>query len=800
MLRNYIKIAFRSLWKYKGYSAINILGLALGMACSLLIILHVKDEISYDKGYDAATRLYRVTMEGRDDSRHWAATAPNIGEEMAAAFPEIRQTIRFFRPRPLQVLSYTDAKGQSQRYEEKDGLFAEAAMPRIFDLQFLLGDATTALAAPGCVILTEKLALKYFGTINVLGKVLREEVTQEPLRVTGVVATPAKPSHVQFSYLISMPTILARLDKRLLVNRTWNGFYNYLLLDKPEDRAAIESRMNDFLLSYYTLAGETPKEILANRRLHLQPVQDIHLHSKLEKEMSANSDIRYVYIFSVAALCILLIAAVNFINIFTAQANNRTKEIGLRKVIGAGRLQLARQFLGESLFVTLLSAMLALALVYVTLPFFNDLTGKAIRFSDLLSIQNATILFALILSVGLLAGFYPAWMLSGYNPVKSLQSPKAAIGSTGVMRKGLIVFQFTISVFMIFSTVVMYRQMRLFHDTELGFDKKQLVAVTMYDDTWRQYGALSNELKQQADITAFGITSNLPGERFSMQSFQPFVQDIEEQSTRAMFVDDQLLQAMGLTLVAGNNFRAQWPTIKNNEFILNETAVKTFGIKDPVGKRAKLDTDSGTIVGVVKDFNFASLHSPVDPLVIQYKPLNADYLLVQAKAGKLPATLQLLESKIQALAPTSVFTYTFIDDKLENLYASENRMMQLFKVFSGFAILVSCLGLFGLAAYASRMRTKEIGIRKVLGASVTGVTVLLSRDFMKLVLIAMFIAWPLSWWVMHSWLNDFAYRAPIEAWMFLLSGSLALLVALLTVSVQALKAATVNPVRSLKTD
>lgn len=798
MLRNYIKIALRNLWKHKGFSFINIFGLALGIACSLLMILHVKNELRYDTGYPSAPNLYRVTMESMEDGRHWAATAPGIGAEMTRRFPQIQGMVRFYKSRPLQVLSYTDANGVSQRHEERNGLFADANVPAVFNLHFLSGDAATALEEPGSIVLTDQLAIKYFGTTDVLNKVLREEVNQQPLRVTGVIATPEVPSHATFNYLISLSTFLNNLPPEMRDNHTWNALYTYILL--PDQRAcqAVKDGLPAFNQEFYAGLGETPAEISAHRRLHLQPVRDIHLHSKLEKEMEANSDIRYVYIFSIAALFILLIAAVNFINIFTVQANGRTKEIGLRKVIGALRPQLAQQFLGESFCITLIAAGLAIAMVYAALPLFNQVTGRQLHIEELVNLKNLWILLGLTTAVGLLAGLYPAWIISGYRPVNALKGANTRVA--GTVRKSLIVFQFTIAVFLIFSTVVMYRQLKLFHDKDLGFDQEQLVAITMYDETWKHFDGLRDALAQNKDVISYSITSTLPGERFSMQSVKVLGRDKEEETIRAIWADEQLLPTMKLQLTAGENFRPQWPAVSPYSFWLNETAVKKLGLQNPIGTRVRLDGDTGVIVGVVKDFNFASLHAPIDPLIVEYRPLNANYLLVRSQAGKLPETLAFLEQQVKTIAPASVFTYNFIDDKLETLYASENRMMQLFRVFSGFAILVSCLGLFGLVVYASRLRVKEVGIRKTLGASVTGVTLLLSRDFIKLVAIAVLIAWPLSWWVMHSWLSGFAYRVSINGWTFLVSGLLTLLVAVLTVGAQAMKAAAASPVKSLRSE
>lgn len=801
MFRNYCRTAWRNLTRYRLFSVINVVGLSVGIACALLIILHIKEELSYDKGYTKAGRMFRITMEGLNDQRHWAATAPSLGREMAKHFPGIVSNTRLYRYN-LHVFSYTAPGGEVRRFEEKGGFVADTGAVNMFDLQFAAGNPATALAETDAIVITPAFAKKYFGNENPLGKVLMDDAGKYPLRVTGLLKPAAFPSHLQFDYLVSMPTIHRYTDERSLENRTWNGFYNYVLLDRPQSKAEIEAHMSRFLLAYYANIGETPQELLAGRRLHLQPVTDIHLHSGLEKEMSANGDISYIYIFSAAALLILLVAAVNFVNICTAQAFNRVKEIGLRKVAGAQRSQVLGQFLGESLFITLLAALLALVLFRCAMPFYGNLIGKTVNPAQFLTATNLAIFTVLIIVIGVLAGLYPALFVAGFDPVTSLKGKRNAAPAVNGVRKGLIIFQFVVSVFMLFSSIVMYRQMHFFHTKDLGFDKEQLVAVRMYDDMWKQFGAMRNDLQRNPAIAGYAVTSNLPGERFGMQGFRPLDVPFNDvaPSVRAMWADEKLLPELKVPVVEGRNFVNQFPDIRKKEFILNETAMKYFGMKDPIGQRCVLDQDTGTIVGLAKDFNFASLHAEVEPLVIHYNPFRANYLLVKAHPHRLPQVLQFLDAEIKRLSPTSVFSYSFVDERLERLYSSENRMMQLFRVFSIFAVFVSCLGLFGLAAYASRLRTKEVGIRKVLGASVYHVIMLLSFDFLKLVLLATLIAWPLAWWVMSRWLDGFAYRISISGWMFVASGCLALLVALVTVCFQAAKAALVNPVRSLKAD
>nr|WP_295928197.1 ABC transporter permease [uncultured Dyadobacter sp.] len=804
MFKNYVKIAWRNLWKSKTFSAINIIGLAVGIAGSLLIIFHIKHELSYDKGFSKADRIYRVTYENKDaNSRHWAATPPPLGPSLLRTFPQVEQMVRFHRLFPYQLFSYSGPQGDVRRFEEKGGFFANEAVISVFDLSFVRGNAASALTEANTMIITEAMAEKYFGKADPVGKVIQDDRRKLALKVTGVIKEFDFPSHLRFDYLVSMPTVDSYIDKQSMENIDWSGFYTYVMLRKGVAAPQLEAALPSFATGFYAPSGESAQKILATRQLHLQPVRDIHLHSKLEKEMFPNSDITYVYIFSVAALFILLVATVNFINISTALAFNRMKEIGLRKVVGATRPQLIRQFLGESFLVTLLATGLAGLLFKLSIPFYTNIASGSFVFSDMFTLSGVVIVALLIGLIALLAGLYPAWFVARFNPVVSLKGKKLAGPAVNLVRKGLIVLQFTVSVFMIFGTIIVYRQMQLFHNQDLGFDKDQIIAVTMYDQMWEKYSVLVNEMTRNKAISSFSVTSTLPGERFGNYTASPLHRtehDDVPDNSRMLWADDKILATLGIQLKEGRDFRSQFPQIKNPEFILNEAAVKVYGLKNPVGESFVADADTGTIVGVVKDFNFASLHSTVEPLVIQYNPYRANYLMVKVKGDALTQTIRFLESQVHTLSPSSKFTYAFLDQNLEKLYASENRMSQVFNGFSILTIFISCLGLFGLSAYSAKLRIKEVGVRKVLGASVSSVTMLLSKDFVVLVAIAIAISLPLAWWTMELWLSSFAYRIAIGYETFLISGVSALLLAVVTISFQAVKTALLNPVKNLRAD
>ncbi|RRB11908.1 ABC transporter permease [Larkinella knui] len=798
MIRNYFKIAWRNLLRYRLNSTLTITGLALGLACGLLIILHVKEELRYDKGFAKADRIYRINSENiGEKSRRWAATSPILGIEMKQAIPAIQTVVRFHRPYPDRVFSYTPAGHEPRQFEEKKGFYADSTAVDVFDLPFVKGDRRTALKQQNAIVLTEAMAKKYFGNDEPLGKLIQDDLDKRPLTVTGVVSDFPFPTHLQFDYLISMTTYA---DKESLTNRGWSGFYNYVLLNSQVSRSDVEQRIPEFMVKFYEAKGENRNEILATRKTHLQPITEIHLHSKLEKEMGPNGDILYVYVFSVAALFILLVASVNFINMATAQAFNRMKEVGVRKVLGARKEQLLKQFLGESFLLTLTASVVALLVFWVAIPFYNEFTAKNLHFSQLVTPSNGLIMLLLAGLISLVAGLYPAWFISGFEPVTSLKGNRSPVSSVTLVRKGLIVFQFAVSVFMIFSTIVVYRQMRFFQNKKLGFDQEQVVAVKLYGrEMHEKRNTIENELLKNPAITDVALISVLPGDRFSTDMITPVGKAGDASQMRFMWADEHTLPVLKIGLKTGRNFVRK---TNNAHFpiILNEAAVKALKLTEPIGQKLVSYGDTGEVVGVVNDFHFASLHTAVEPLVVVQYPDQANYFLLKIHGDKLPETVQFARSTLSRLSPESLFSYTFLDEKLARLYDSEQRVGHVLNVFAVFAIFISCLGLFSLSAYAAQLRTKEVGIRKVLGATVSGVVILLSKDFLRLVVIATLLASPLAWWAMGQWLNGFAYAIEMEWWMLALTGVLTVAVAVLTISFQSIKAALMNPVKSLKSE
>lgn len=803
MLKSYIKSSYRNIIRNKFTSGLNIVGLAMGLTCTLLIFLYIKLELSYEKQFPKAERIYRITEEVfGEEPRHWAATPPSLGEAFEQYMSQVEKVGRLHHA-GTQVLEHT-ATGGSKSFEEQHGYYADGSVVKIFDLPFVRGNPQQALSEVNAIVLTETTARKYFGDEDPIGKVLVEAYDKTPLKVSGVVRDLPATTHLQLDYLISMPTFQAKSGANLMKNKTWNGFYTYALLRNEGAADAVEARLADFTASFYAAPDQTSEEILASGLFHLQPITSIHLHSKLEKEMGPNGDITYVYIFFTAAAMILLIACINFINIATAQAFKRMKEVGVRKVLGASKSQLISQFLSETLMVTFLAAAVVAYLIGLLLPVYNFLTNSSLTAGEVFSPLNITGMLTVVTVVGLLTGLYPAFLISGANPIKALKGQKRPGGHVTLLRQGLIIFQFAISVFMLISTMVVYLQMEYFHNKNLGFDKEQVIAIKLYGDLKKRIAEnpamFKNQLSSNAAVADVSLVSNIPAERFGLYSFNITGKEEEVPNLRYLWADENLLPTLKIELVEGQNFRSS-NSDSVTAFIVNEAAAKMIGLEDPVGRTATSGSSgiSGPVVGVVRDFNFASLHTEVEPLIIQYEPVkNKQYALVKVKGRQIEETLPFLEKQVKAYAPGSLFNYTFLDTTIEKMYQAEQRMNSIFKIFACFTLFVSCLGLFGLSAYAAELRTKEIGIRKVLGATERSIVVLLSQDFVKLVMIAILIGSFLAWYFMQQWLQGFAYRIHISWWIFVLAGLTAIVIALATISFHAIKAALRNPVKNMR--
>ncbi|MDX2285626.1 MAG: ABC transporter permease [Bacteroidia bacterium] len=817
MLRNYFVTALRNLLKQRMYTLINIGGLAVGIACCLLIALFIADELSYDRYHERADRIYRVAASikfGEMDGNLAVTPAP-MGPAMLQDFPEVEASARF-RTRGSHLIK---AEGAEQNLKEEDVIFADQQIFEIFSFRFLEGDMGSALREPNTAVISRSAAERHFPGQSALGKVLILS-NRYSYRVTGVFEDMPASSHIRMDFFLSMTS-----DEEAL-NPIWLSFnfYTYVLLKPGTDPRAVEAKFGQMIDTYagpqlQQFMGVSMTDFLGsgNRlNLYLQPLTDIHLYSDLMAELAPNGSIQYVYIFSVVALFILLIACVNFMNLSTARSANRAKEVGVRKVLGAMRGQLIRQFLVETLLLTAAGFMVALALAELFLPVFNNLSGKSIRLPWHEPVFWASIGGGILL-IGCLAGLYPAFFLSAFQPVQVLKGRLASGARSGRLRSALVVFQFSASIALIVCTLMVNRQLNFIRSKELGFNREQ---VLILQDTYLlrdRFEAFKEALAGLPQVSSVSGSSFIPvrGTNLEYESnnnaFWPEGQKVDKTVILNNWsVDHAYVRTLGMQIVLGRDFSLEFPT-DSQGVILNQTAVESFGLgPDPLGKRINTfafgadpslpgppPENSYTVIGVVKDFHYESMRERIAPLGL-FLNRSTGCIMLRLQAQDLPGTIGEVEARWREFAAGVPFTYRFLDDEFDRMYQNEQRLGQIFLSFAVLAILVACLGLFALASFMAQQRTKEIGIRKVLGASVTDIIALLSRNFLGLVGIAMVLAFILSGVLMNRWLMEFMYRAPMGAGPFVLAGVLAVAIAMATVSFQAVRAATADPVQAIK--
>lgn len=802
MLKNYLKIALRNLLRHKGYSLINILGLAVGMASCILILLYVHDELSYDKYHKDADQIYRVTREWFNSdgasSLHLGHVAPPIGPLLKIDFPEIQQMVRITDGNNPLI------RHQDKVFQEERFYFADPNIFEIFTLPLLKGDPQKALTDPNSVVLTPTMARKYFGGEEPLGQVLNIDGRAD-LKITGVMQEVPVNSHFHFDFLGSMKLLELVYGDDEFKNWGSNNYTTYLLFPQNYSIENFKKAVPDFIGRHHP----DGKEAIPKTTLHLQRLTDIHLHSHLDSEIEANGNIVYVYIFSAIAFFLLLIACINFMNLATARSANRAKEVGLRKVVGADRRQLIRQFLGETVVMALIALLLAVVLVEAALPQFNAFAGKelALRSQGMLFILAS--LLGVTLFVGIVAGSYPAFFLSHFQPVAVLKGQK--IGSTrSRFRSVLVIFQFAISIILIVGMGVVYNQLEYCRTKNLGLNKEHIVVLPADQNIVQRYPDIRNQLLQHPQIAGVAASKRVPSGRLLDSSGGSVIDGEKSEPLNFRIanvrVDHSFIDTYGIQMAAGRNFSTEFPTDSTEAFILNETAVAKIGWPSPdaaVGKPFQYGNRIGRIIGVVKDFNYESLHQPITPIILLIAPQSFNSISVKMRAAQpadIATALEFLKQKWQEYRPNFPFQYSFIDERYEQLYQSEHRLGQIFGAFSLLAVFIACLGLFGLASYTAEQRTKEIGVRKVLGASLGNIVLLLSKEFVRLVGVATLSSWPIAYYAMDRWLQEFAYRININHQLltFLLAALLAFAIALLTVSFQALKAAMTNPVEALR--
>jgi putative ABC transport system permease protein len=807
MIKNFIITAWRNLKRNKIFSFINVFGLAVGLTCCMLISAYLYNELTYDTYPVNAKQIYRVALHSNGNNA--AADFPGVdlavGQGIKNVFPEVLASTRLTNRGQVFV------KYNEKQFKEAKIALIDSNFFQFFSIPLVAGDIKTALTEPKSIVITSAFGKKYFGNSSALGKMLT--VGSDLVKVTGVIDKVPDNSHFHADAFMSMVTFVTPKSKQ-----TWSnvGYYTYLLLDKTANAKKLEAGFPQLVAKHVVpeiqhdmgvSLAEAQKSV-NSFIFFLQPLTDIHLHSATKYEFESNGDIHYIYIFGALAFFILLLACINFTNLSTASSSKRSKEIGIRKVLGSEKSKLVSQFLTESVMLTFLAMLFALGLVYLLLPYFNDISGKQITLSFFLSYSAIASEIALTLFVGLVAGIYPAFFLSSFQIISILKG-NSGVQPTGraVLRSSLIVFQFAISTALIIATFIVYQQLHFMQNKKLGYDKNQVLVI---NDTYT-LGNNINSFKQQLlndnRVVNATVSDNVPGYN-NMGGTEIYVKDIADKGTRTeiqcgiYWIENSYIPTLGMQLAKGRNFYPSAPA-DSSSVIINEAAVRDlgFGNSDPLGKTIiRSGQRHYNIVGVIKDFHYTSAKQKIAPLMMLSSNSSKGSIIVRIKTTDVHQLISDIKNQWNTYNASAPFSYSFLDEQFASLYSAEERTGQIFTSFSIIAVIIACLGLFGLAAFMIRQRVKEIGIRKVLGASVGSINVMLSTEFLKLIVIAAFISFPLTWYAMNKWLQDFAYRITIQWWVFVLAAGVALLVAAITISFQSVKAALANPVKSLRSE
>lgn len=800
MYKNYLMTAWRNLLKKKAYSAINILGLALGIACCLLIFMYVDYERSFDSYHTKGDRIYRVIHGGKGEatSQFWVWGNAPIAQALYDNFPEIDKVVQFSGRSDILF-----TKGDVI-HQEEDIFFMDSTAFDVFSWKLLEGDPKTALTAPYSIVLTESTARKYFGDEDPLGKSLKG--TDSPGRsdageymVTGVMEDVPSNSHFRFNALISMSTFR---KSRPDLWKEWGyvDFYTYFLVNDQFDRTKFDAKLPDFI-------SRQMKNPEAKYQVVIEPLSEMYLGTMAQRQPGETGRISNLYIFSVIGLFVLTIAIINFMNLSTARSMERGKEVGIRKSIGAQRKSLVSQFMGESFVIVGFSMIVALIVVVIALPGMNTITGRTLTIDHFVTIQSIAWLIGATLLIGLIAGSYPALVLSSFNPVTVLKGMSKSGKFGVVLRRALVIFQFSLSIALIAGTIVVYFQMNHILNKDLGFDKERMLILDYnYDGKVNSIReTLKTEMEANPSIVSSAFSRSVPGGYFPNAYTEIIGPDGQMKGLgQPIFqVGIDFINHFGLELVAGRGYSRDHPSDTLGGLVLNESAARQYGYANPpdiVGKKYSQWGREGEVIGVVKDFNFISLHRAIEPLTLPFDPYSCRYMILKIRSADIPQTIEQVHAIWSKLAPHRPFLYSFLDDDFDRQYQKDVNFRTLFLTFSSLAIFIACLGLFGLATYTAELRTKEIGIRKVLGANVNSIVALLSKDFIILIAIAILLATPAAWYSMNRWLEGFAYRIEIQFWIFILAGVVAIAIAAFTISFQAIKAAKGNPVRALRSE
>jgi len=807
MYKNYLKVALRNLWKNKAFSIINIAGLAAGLAVCLLIVLYVFDELNYDTCHKKADRIYRLDADIFFNGTSFiASTSPKaLPLTLAKEYPQVEQMVRISFEKDLLV------KKDAQNIQEHHAVFADSTFFKVFTAHMITGNALTALNDPKSIVIDETTALKYFNSTDVVGQTLQID-NNNNCKITGVIKDFPRQSHFHFHFIRPFSNTYGNDDNDWLTN----GTHCYILATPGIKKTFLQSKVNETVNNhiskqlegmFHATLGDLEKK--GNYfHYHLMPITDIHLQSNKTFEFEANGNINYVYIFSVIAVFILLIACVNFMNLSTSRSANRAREVGVRKVAGSTKGDLIMQFLTESVLMSYFSLVLALLLSSLLLPLFNQLSGKEMQLVTLLNSWLTPALIALAFVVGCIAGSYPAFYLSSFKPAQVLKGKIAAGFKGSWLRNSLVVFQFSISIILIIGTVVIYNQLDYIRSRKTGYTREQVLVLHNTGNLGMQITAFREALLNLPGVEKAAISGDLPTAGPGNLNQRGWFRDATMDAKRIMIfttlqIDENYIPALEMQIVKGRNFSPEYSS-DSTGIILNETAASMLGLKDPLATQLYRPTESSMskvfhVVGIVKDFNFSTMHEKVGPLIMELGNYWSN-MVIRLNTKNTPSLINQIKDRWNSMAQGLTFSYTFMDNDFNNLYHAEQQTGQLFITFAVFAIFIACLGLFGLVTYATEQRTKEIGIRKVLGAGVSRIVSMLSKEFVRLVFIACCIGFPVAWWTMNKWLQSFAYRIHISCWVFAIAGFTTMMIALITISLQTIRAAIANPVKSLRAE
>ena len=811
MLTNYLKIAFRNLWRQRGYAALNIIGLAVGMACCLLMILYVQHELSFDRFHVNADRIYRLNLSAKmgEMDEVLGQTPPPLGERLRRDFPEVERATRIF---PLRS---TLVQYENNIFNELNVLATDEYFLQMFSFKLLEGSSNLALKDPKTAVITKSTAEKYFGTASAIGKTLLLGNEKREFKVIGVVENPPSNAHFTFGILTSLSSYYV-VTNVFDWSWVWCQLVTYVQLREGASATALEAKFPQMVEKYAPAAFERIGQSFAEVKkqgghwdFSLLPLTAIHLHSdRVENPLGETGSIVYVYMFSAVAVLIIVLACINFMNLATARAARRSKEVGIRKSLGVSRKYLVAQFLAESLLASVLAAVCALCLIELFLQPFNMLSGKVLRLDFIGNPLLTVSILALTVLVGFAAGLYPALYLSSVKPVDVLAGKlRLGVRSAG-LRNALVVFQFATSVMLIASTILVYSQMDFVRTMNVGFDRENVIVIGNANRLGQKAESFKQSLLAQSSIAKVSYSTTIPGRGSFVDFYKPEAAPLKDLTLSSYLTDEDFIPTLGMKIIKGSNFSKENLADCQSGVLLNEEAAKKIGWSDPIGQYITYPGGNNSkfkVIGILKDFNSESLRTAIAPFAVFHEAsktysIRSSCVVMRVRAGQTRAAVEILERQWKQFTGDSALDYTFLDEDFDRQYRSEQRLGQVLGVFTAIAIVIACLGLFGLAAYIAEQRTKEIGIRKVLGASVGSIIGLLSKDFLKLVTLAIVVAVPLAWYGMNRWLQDFAYRVNITASMFLVAGGLALMIAFATVAGQAWRAARANPVKSLRSE